>query len=120
MADRVAIMHRGRIAVVGTIPEVLAAQPAQIRFDLPDAIPGTEPLATVLGLSGTDRIVVEPRGACTITTRDLEDTLLRLLTWARAGGHRLRRLAATEASLAEVFRSVSTARDEGIGQEAAA
>jgi len=120
MADRIAIMHNGRIAVTGTILDVLAAQPAQIRFQFPEGIPGIEPLTTGLRLTGAETIVMDSQGTCTISTDDLEDTLSRLLTWARAGDHRLRRLAATEASLAEVFRTVSTFSDEDHGKEAAA
>lgn len=112
MADRIAIMHNGRIAVTGTIRDVLAAQPAQIRFQLPEGIHGVEPLTTELCLGVREEIVVDSQGTCTISTDDLEDTLFRLLSWARAGDHRLRRLAATEASLAEVFRTVSTLPDD--------
>jgi len=111
MADRIAIMHNGRIAVTGTIPDVLAAQPAQIRFQLPETITGVEPLTVELRVGTHETVTADSEGACTISTVDLEDTLFRLLSWARAGDHRLRRLAATEASLAGVFRTVSTLPD---------
>lgn len=112
MADRIAIMHNGRIAVTGTIPDVLAAQPAQIRFQLPETIPGVEPITAALDLGARETIAADSHGICTISTSDLQDTLSRLLSWARAGKHRLQRLSATEASLAEVFRTVSTLPDE--------
>ncbi len=107
MADRIAIMHHGRIAVTGSIPEVLAAQPARIRFQLPDGAPSIETLTTSLRLSPQENITTDGRGLCTINTGDLDDSLFRLLSWARTQDHRLHRLSATEASLAEVFRSVS-------------
>ncbi|GDY75684.1 hypothetical protein SAV31267_051690 [Streptomyces avermitilis] len=36
LADRLAILHEGRIATAGTPAEVTAAQPSRISFDLPD------------------------------------------------------------------------------------
>ncbi|NED82064.1 ABC transporter ATP-binding protein, partial [Streptomyces sp. SID11233] len=35
LADRLAILHAGRINVTGTVEEVLASQPARISFRLP-------------------------------------------------------------------------------------
>src|SRR4051794_33640888 len=39
LADRLAILHEGRIARTGTPAEVTASQPAQVRFALPDGAP---------------------------------------------------------------------------------
>ncbi|MER5336909.1 ABC transporter ATP-binding protein [Micromonospora sp. NPDC002717] len=120
MADRIAIMHHGRVAVSGTIADVLTAQPAQVRFQLPEEVPGIEPLTTALQLGDAEAVAVDAQGICTLSTNDIEDALFRLLSWSRTTGHRLRRLSATEASLAEVFRTVSALRDETESQEAAA
>ncbi|GAA1337901.1 hypothetical protein GCM10009611_04810 [Arthrobacter roseus] len=104
LADRIAIMHEGNIAVSGSLPEVLGAEPASIRFVL-------DPAVHVEGLtaSGVDAsfLPMPTETRVTIATDHLQRDLSRALTWAEAGSIRLERLSASEASLAEVFRRVS-------------
>ncbi|WP_243844474.1 ABC transporter ATP-binding protein [Salinibacterium sp. ZJ454] len=107
MADRIAIMHAGRIAVTGTVAEILTAQPAQIRFQLPEPFTNPDQLDMALRLRQRETITINDQGTYTLSTDTLEETLFRLLAWSKAGGHQLLRLTATEASLAEVFRIVS-------------
>lgn len=52
LADRLAIMHQGRIVTTGTIAEVTARQPARIRFVLPEAVAGGAPPALPAGGGG--------------------------------------------------------------------
>ncbi len=105
LADQIAIMHQGNIAVAGSLPEVLAAQPASIRFVL-------DPNVQVEGLTASGVNVsftptpTETRAS--IATNNLQRDLARVLDWADSGSIRLERLTASEASLAEVFRQVST------------
>ena len=107
LADRVAIMHEGRVAVSGTLAEVLAARPASIRADVP---PGAPVPALLAGLPGASAVPVRRAGgertALHVRSRDLQADLLRLLTAAAAAGVRLEDLRATPASLEEVFHAV--------------
>src|SRR5690606_32580983 len=99
LAHRVAIMDHGRIAVAGTVAEVVAAHPARIGFRVLDEIgPADLPaLAGEVSASG-------PR--FTVRTPALQSDLERLLGWADARGLRLVELSASDASLADVFASV--------------
>ncbi|GAB7192305.1 ABC transporter ATP-binding protein [Kineococcus sp. NUM-3379] len=107
LADRVAIMHEGRVAVAGTLPEVLAARPASIRADVPPDAPVAALLDGLPGATATAvRRAAGARTALHVTSRDLPEDLLRLLTAARAAGVRLEDLRATPASLEEVFHAV--------------
>lgn len=107
LADRIGIMHAGRLVVEGTLPEVLATYPARIGFELP---PRTvlDDLPVVRG-----RAVVQGRQVH-IDTDDVQDDLYALLSWARDNDAPLRRLSASEADLASVFRDVA----DGLTREA--
>ncbi len=53
LADRLAILHAGRIAVSGTPAEVTASQPSRISFELPAGyFPGDLPPLASLGITG--------------------------------------------------------------------
>lgn len=104
LADRIAIMHEGNIAVSGSLPEVLGAEPASIRFVLNPAVRVEELTASGMDASFTPT-PTETR--VRIATDNLQQDLYRVLAWAQAGSIRLERLSASEASLAEVFRRVS-------------
>jgi ABC-2 type transport system ATP-binding protein len=97
LADRVAIMHEGRVGVAGTLADVLASRPARIAATLPAASP---PLPALSG-----RVSVSADGF-TVETEALQDDLHALLTWAAGHGVRLDGLTATQASLREVFMAV--------------
>lgn len=94
LADRVAIMHAGRVRVAGTLAEVLSSRPAQITAVLPAGFPTLPPFSGSATVS---------RGELTVTTAALQDDLHGLLSWASSHGVRLDGLTATQASLREVF-----------------
>ncbi|WP_329245077.1 ABC transporter ATP-binding protein [Streptomyces canus] len=107
LADRLAILHEGRIAATGTPAEVTAAQPARISFELPEGyFVGDLPPLGELGVSGheIDGKVVRLR------TRELQRTATGLLVWAERTGVELRRLD-VRASLEEAFLGIA-AREE--------
>ncbi|GAA3068797.1 ABC transporter ATP-binding protein [Streptomyces roseofulvus] len=104
LADRLAIMHRGRIVLSGTPAEVTAAQPARIRFALPDGVPAARlPLALRAAEDG-DRIEIR--------THALQDDLTALLDWARDHGVRLDGLDARSASLEEAFLDIASRTED--------
>jgi len=72
LADRLAIMHQGRIVRTGTPAEVAASQPARISFELPED--SREPVPDIAGTraSVTGRTVL-------LQTADLQLTLTALL-----------------------------------------
>ncbi|MGQ7298100.1 ABC transporter ATP-binding protein [Quadrisphaera sp. KR29] len=86
LADRVAIMHRGRIAVAGTLAEVLRERPARI--------------------TAVRRTPGQADEAVDLRTHHLQRDLLGLLVDAERTGAALDQLRATPASLEEVFHAV--------------
>lgn len=101
-ADRLAIMHDGEIALTGSVAEVLAVEPALISFSVGSDV-------SLLGLPHQPVITPESSGQrVEIRTADLQSELLSLLSWASANGIVLQRLKASEASLDEVFRRISS------------
>ena len=94
LADRVAIMRDGAIAVHGTLGEVAAGVASRISFQAP---------ATPLPPELAARRVGGRIGEIVLETRSLQSDLARLLAWARRHGLRLDGLTATQASLQEVF-----------------
>lgn len=102
LADHLAIMHQGRIAVTGTLEKVLGARPARIRLRLP-----TEARHLDLPrLTGQRRSVAPGSQDVEITTTASQQDLHALLNWADAHRITFERLSLDEASLAEVFREV--------------
>ena len=100
LADRVAIMHQGRIVRAGTPAEVAASQPARISFELPED--AREPVPDMAGTraSITGRTVL-------LQTEDLQRTLTALLGWANSRDLVLGALDARPASLQEAFHAVA-------------
>lgn len=98
LADRLAIMHEGRIAVSGTIAEVLGGELATIGFDLAGSV------AVALPTLKGDVEVSD--GRVRIRTPDLQRDLADVLGWADTHGVELVRLRAQHASLDEVFHRV--------------
>jgi ABC-2 type transport system ATP-binding protein len=109
IADRIAIMHHGRIAVEGSLAELLASYPARIEFDLPDGVITSDlpPTLDATSIHG-DRLRIE--------TNDVERDLEILLTWARLRHLRLGKLSTSEPTLDELFQSVA----KGAAHEVAA
>jgi len=100
LADRLAIMHQGRIVRTGTPAQVAASQPARICFELPED--SREPVPDIAGTraSVTGRTVL-------LQTADLQPALTALLGWANSRDLVLGALDARPASLAEAFHAVA-------------
>lgn len=99
LADRLAIMHRGRIVTAGTTAEVTAARPARIRFELPHGVPAARlPLGLRAAADG-------PR--IEIRTHRLQESLTELLRWAAESDVPLLALDARSASLEEAFLDIA-------------
>ncbi|WP_052852613.1 ABC transporter ATP-binding protein [Streptomyces avicenniae] len=99
LADRLAIMHKGRIAVSGTPKSVTAQGPSHIRFRLPEDIARWQ-LPAALGARGVgDDVRIE--------TYDLQGALTGLLLWARDHRVQLTGLDARTASLEEAFLAIA-------------
>ncbi|MEU6181996.1 ABC transporter ATP-binding protein [Streptomyces coeruleorubidus] len=104
LADRLAIMHEGRIATTGTPAEVTAAEPSRISFELPEGyFVGDLPPLGELGVTGheTDGRIIRFR------THELQRTATGLLTWAAQARVELRRLDVRSASLEEAFLGIA-------------
>lgn len=109
LADRLAILHRGRIVRIGTPAEVTAAQPARISFTLGpevrEPVPDLPGIMDVAGEAGpTGRGIV-------LHSRDLQRSLSALLGWAAARQIALTALDARHASLEEAFLAVAKTND---------
>ncbi|MFE3829166.1 ABC transporter ATP-binding protein [Streptomyces sp. NPDC059092] len=105
LADRLAIMHKGRIVATGTPAEVTAARPARIRFTLPAGVAaGRLPLS--LGAAG------QGDGQMEIRTQRLQRDLAELLRWAEESDVELEALDARSASLEEAFLDIASQRTE--------
>lgn len=113
LADRVAIMDAGRVAIAGSLDEVLRSRPARVTADID---PSTQP-----GWLGFPPPGVEvacrpvqrpdgPRSALTVTSDDHQRALLWLLRAAEESGVSLGRLRASPASLEEVFLGLQASR----------
>ncbi|MEU6545749.1 ABC transporter ATP-binding protein [Streptomyces sp. NPDC046859] len=114
LADRLAILHEGRIAATGTPAEVTAAQPSRISFRLPDGyFLGDLPPLGELGVIGHD---VDGR-VVRLRTRELQRTATGLLVWAERAGLELRGLDVRSASLEEAFLAI--ARETSAAQQGA-
>ncbi|MFE7397085.1 ABC transporter ATP-binding protein [Streptomyces sp. NPDC057557] len=111
LADRLAIMHRGRIVTAGTTAEVTAARPARIRFVLPEGVPAAW-LPLPLRAAAEGRRVE-------IRTHRLQETLGELLLWARESDVTLLGLDARSASLEEAFLDIAQSASESEREAAA-
>lgn len=100
LADRLAIMHRGRIAASGAVPEIVADFPSTLSFALPDP-------SLVTDLPFTDGIE-QRNGRVVVTTAQLQQDATRLLVWAQERGVTLDRFTARPATLEEAFLRIAT------------
>ncbi|MCG3040334.1 ABC transporter ATP-binding protein [Streptomyces fenghuangensis] len=100
LADRLAIMHRGRIAASGTVAEIVADHPSTLSFGLDDRWTVRD-----LPIGGTS--LEERGGRVTITTGQLQKDAARLLAWAEEKGVELERFTARPASLEEAFIGIA-------------
>ncbi|MFF1462142.1 ABC transporter ATP-binding protein [Streptomyces sp. NPDC058330] len=99
LADRLAIMHQGRIVTSGTIADVTAERPARIRFELPAGVPAARLPLTLRAAADGRRV--------DIRTHALQESLHTLLSWARDSGVELIGLDARSASLEEAFLDIA-------------
>jgi ABC-2 type transport system ATP-binding protein len=107
LADRLAIMHQGRIVRSGTPAEVAASEPARISFQLPEG--WREPLPELAGTlaSITGRRVM-------LQAEDVQRTLTALLGWADSRNVMLGALDARSTSLQEAFLAVAASSSEPV------
>ncbi|MEU5340342.1 MULTISPECIES: ABC transporter ATP-binding protein [unclassified Streptomyces] len=104
LADRLAILHAGRIAVTGTPAEVTASQPSRISFELPAGyFPGDLPPLASLGITDHE---LEGR-MLRLRTLDLQRAATELLVWAQRAGVELRGLDVRSGSLEEAFLRIA-------------
>ncbi|GAC68445.1 ABC transporter ATP-binding protein [Gordonia soli] len=96
LADRIAIMHRGRIAREGSLAEIVGGHPSRIVFDHPGLV-----LPDLVGAS------VEPTARVTVHTHELTRHLYELLEWSRRHRVPLTGLEARSASLESVFLDIA-------------
>ena len=101
LADRVAIMHCGRIAREGTPAQLGADQPSTIQFRSVAALVG------LAGLPGAVQVATH-HGTTTVHTRDLQTTLHALLGQAARYDVRLPDLEAHNASLESILLAVAS------------
>ncbi|MCS3778588.1 ABC transporter ATP-binding protein [Tsukamurella ocularis] len=111
LADRIAIMHRGAIARLGTLREIVGGHPAEIAFD--------DPGVPLPSLAGGWSAEADGAGRVTLRTFRLQDDLHALLGWAADRGLALSGLQARHPSLESVFLTIAsgdeTVADETIG-----
>ena len=102
LADRLEIMHAGRIVRSGTPTEIAAGHPSTISFanvsDVPDDLAGI-------------RRVVHEHGRTTLETDALQTSLSDLLAWAAHNEVALDDLDARSPSLESVFLSIADGGD---------
>ncbi|MFF8968590.1 ABC transporter ATP-binding protein [Streptomyces sp. NPDC014995] len=112
LADRLAILHQGRIAAAGTPAEVTAAQPSRISFELPEGyFVGDLPPLDELGVSGHE---VDGRHV-RLRTRQLQRAATGVLVWAERAGVELRGLDVRSASLEEAFLGIAREASDASG-----
>jgi ABC-2 type transport system ATP-binding protein len=99
LADRVAIMHTGRIVIVGPPDEVVQSRPARIGFRIPDGSPPLPELPKAT-LTVAD-------GRASYQTRHLQADVTHLLAWANSNRLTLPGLSARSASLEDLFLDIA-------------
>lgn len=105
LANRVAIMHSGRIVTTGSPDQVVQALPARITFRLPDGVPRLPELrGASVALEGP-RVIYQ--------SQQLQADLTDLLAWANSSRLVLADLSARPASLEDVFLDIA----DGDGKE---
>ncbi|MCX4824155.1 ABC transporter ATP-binding protein [Streptomyces sp. NBC_01142] len=104
LADRLAILHNGRIAARGRVDEVVAAQPSHISFELPDGyLVGDLPPLAPLGINSHETAGRTVR----LRTSELQRAATGLLLWAQENQVELRGLDVRSASLEEAFLHIA-------------
>jgi ABC-2 type transport system ATP-binding protein len=96
-ADRIGLMHQGRLYREGTVAELTQSLPGVIRFSLPERAPAP-PLQSERHRDGS----------YTVETFWLARDLKTLLIWSEDHGVELQGLAAGPTRLDDVFRAIGT------------
>ncbi len=104
LADRLEIMHAGRIVRSGTPTEIAAGHPSTISFARVADVP--------TDLAGVSSIVQE-YGRTTLETSALQSSMTDLMTWAAHHNVQLDDLDARSPSLESVFLAIADGREEG-------
>lgn len=94
LCDRLAIMHRGRIATSGTLSDVVAGHHSTIQVGARPDLPRFEDMSTHDGVTE-------------IRTMNLQHDLTELLVWARHNDVTLTDIDVRHASLESVFLSIA-------------
>ena len=103
LADRLAIMHGGRIVQEGTVAEIVEAEPAHVYVDEASVRPHLADLPLLPG----ERVVQVEGGTLAIVTRDLQRSLAVLLAWAADRDVTFGRIEARPASLEQAFLAIA-------------
>jgi ABC-2 type transport system ATP-binding protein len=105
LADRLAIMHAGQIARMGSVSEIVAAEPARIRYRTTStALANIDALATLPAITAGSR---SDTAGVELATTDLQATLDALLRRAHAADAVLTNLDASPASLEQTFLTIA-------------
>jgi ABC-2 type transport system ATP-binding protein len=104
LADRLAILHHGRIVGLGTPAQLAATRPARISFRLPAGAGVPDLPGVVASVNGQDVV---------LATDDLQASLGLVLGWAARNDLRLDDLTARPASLEEAFLAIAES-DRGV------
>jgi len=128
LADRIAVISRGRIVADGTAAELAAqvAMPSHISWDaaelspglLPDRLRGLlrGPDAPSAGLTASPMSSVEPdRARHVLATRDVGEAVRELLDAADAAGARLDSLAVQPPTLEDTYLALTGDESSGAG-----
>ena len=110
LADRVAIVLRGRVAVTGTPREITAAGPALTRVSIATAR-GSVKASDAPALPGVER-GLEEDGAAVFLSRDAGATVAAMVERVRAAGDTLSDLRVERPSLEERFLEITGAPAE--------
>ncbi|MEU9114909.1 ABC transporter ATP-binding protein [Streptomyces sp. NPDC048483] len=114
LADRLAILHHGRIAAAGRVSEVVATQPSHISFELPDGFSvGDLPPLGELGVIGHETSGRTVR----LRTDELQRAATEVLVWAQDKGMALRGLDVRSASLEEAFLHIAKGAEKDFERE---
>ncbi|WP_432038477.1 ABC transporter ATP-binding protein [Streptomyces cucumeris] len=120
LADRLAIMHRGRIATSGRVAEIVAERPSRLTLTLPtDVHPTDLPPVELLAADAMELPAMpDATGGTTVrlSTRDLQRTATEVLLWARDRDIPLTGLDARSASLEEAFLHIARGLDDEDGE----
>jgi ABC-2 type transport system ATP-binding protein len=108
LADRLAILHHGRIVRTGTPSQVTSAQPARISFRLRPGL--REPIPNLPGIveiTGETDVAGSVGRVVVLHSHDLQQSLGALLDWAATRQITLTGLDARQPSLEETFLAVA-------------